>query len=331
MQAAKTMTHLTVQSGEKMPTVGFGMWKIAKDQTAEATYQAIKAGYRLIDQACDYGNEKECGEGIKKAIDEGLVKREELWVTSKLWNTFHRKEHVKAACQKSLKDLGLDYLDLYLIHFPIALKYVDPEVRYPPEWIFDPSSAEPRMEEDNVSYQETWRAMEELAKEGLTKNIGCSNIGTTMLRDVLNYAEVKPAVLQVEMHPYNTQDKLLRFCDSKGIAVTAFSSFGAGSYVELGMATVQESCLEEQTVKDIAGAHSVSPAQVVLRWAVQRGTAVIPKSVKPERMAENIGIQGFELTEDQMKAIGAMNKNRRFNDPGHFTEAAFNTFFPIYE
>jgi D-xylose reductase len=245
MQAAKTMTHLTVQSGEKMPTVGFGMWKIAKDQTAEATYQAIKAGYRLIDQACDYGNEKECGEGIKKAIDEGLVKREELWVTSKLWNTFHRKEHVKAACQKSLKDLGLDYLDLYLIHFPIALKYVDPEVRYPPEWIFDPSSAEPRMEEDNVSYQETWRAMEELAKEGLTKNIGCSNIGTTMLRDVLNYAEVKPAVLQVEMHPYNTQDKLLRFCDSKGIAVTAFSSFGAGSYVELGMATVQESCLEE--------------------------------------------------------------------------------------
>jgi len=331
MQAAKTMTHLTVQSGEKMPTVGFGMWKIAKDQTAEATYQAIKAGYRLIDQACDYGNEKECGEGIKKAIDEGLVKREELWVTSKLWNTFHRKEHVKAACQKSLKDLGLDYLDLYLIHFPIALKYVDPEVRYPPEWIFDPSSAEPRMEEDNVSYQETWRAMEELAKEGLTKNIGCSNIGTTMLRDVLNYAEVKPAVLQVEMHPYNTQDKLLRFCDSKGIAVTAFSSFGAGSYVELGMATVQESCLDEQTVKDIAGAHSVSPAQVVLRWAVQRGTAVIPKSVKPERMAENIGIQGFELTEDQMKAIGAMNKNRRFNDPGHFTEAAFNTFFPIYE
>jgi len=101
------------------------------------------------------------------------------------------------------------------------------------------------MEEDNVSYQETWRAMEELAKEGLTKNIGCSNIGTTMLRDVLNYAEVKPAVLQVEMHPYNTQDKLMRFCDSKGIAVTAFSSFGAGSYVELGMATVQESCLEE--------------------------------------------------------------------------------------
>jgi D-xylose reductase len=298
MQAAKTMTHLTVQSGEKMPTVGFGMWKIAKDQTAEATYQAIKAGYRLIDQACDYGNEKECGEGIKKAIDEGLVKREELWVTSKLWNTFHRKEHVKAACQKSLKDLGLDYLDLYLIHFPIALKYVDPEVRYPPEWIFDPSSAEPRMEEDNVSYQETWRAMEELAKEGLTKNIGCSNIGTTMLRDVLNYAEVKPAVLQVEMHPYNTQDKLLRFCDSKGIAVTAFSSFGAGSYVELGMATVQESCLEEQTVKDIAGAHSVSPAQVVLRWAVQRGTAVIPKSVKPERMAENYNIFGFELSED---------------------------------
>ena len=148
----KSTTHLVLHSGDKMPTVGFGMWKIAKESCAEATYQAIKAGYRLLDEACDYGNEKECGEGIKRAIDEGIVKREDLWVTSKLWNTYHRKEHVKAACQRSLQDLGLDYLDLYLIHFPIALKYVDPAARYPPEWIFDPSSAEPRMEEDAVSY-----------------------------------------------------------------------------------------------------------------------------------------------------------------------------------
>ena len=149
MQAAKSLTHLTLHSGDKMPTVGLGMWKISKEQTAEATYQAIKAGYRLIDEACDYGNEKQCGDGIKKAIDEGLVKREELWVTSKLWNTFHRKEHVKAACKRTLQDLGLEYLDLYLIHFPIALKYVDPEECYPPEWVNNKTKA---MEEDNVSY-----------------------------------------------------------------------------------------------------------------------------------------------------------------------------------
>lgn len=150
-------TTLTLKAtGAKMPTIGLGCWKIPKEKTAEITYTAIKSGYKLIDQACDYGNEKESGEGIKKAIDEGIVKREDLWVTSKLWNTYHKKENVKAACQKSLADLGLEYLDLYLIHFPISLKFVPFEKRYPPEWVFDPSGADPRMEEDLVPMQETW-------------------------------------------------------------------------------------------------------------------------------------------------------------------------------
>lgn len=135
-----------------MPCVGYGCWKVPKDVLPECAYQAIKAGYRLFDEACDYGNEKECGQGIKRAIDEGLVKREDLWITSKLWNTYHRKEHVKAACKKSLEDLGLEYLDLYLIHFPIPLKFVPFETRYPPEWSHDPNGENPKMEEDNVSY-----------------------------------------------------------------------------------------------------------------------------------------------------------------------------------
>ena len=143
--------NLTLANGEKMPSVGLGCWKIAREQTAETVYNAIaKAGYRCIDQACDYANEKETGEGIKKAIDEGVVTRQELFVTSKLWNTYHRKEYVKAACMKTLEDLGLEYLDLYLIHFPISLKFVPFEERYPPEWIHDPKSANPRMEEDLV-------------------------------------------------------------------------------------------------------------------------------------------------------------------------------------
>ena len=149
-------TSLTLQSGDKMPLVGFGCWKVAKEQMAETVYSAIKSGYRCIDEACDYGNEKECGDGIKKAIDEGIVTRKDLWVTSKLWNTFHRKEHVKMACKKSLEDLGVEYLDLYLIHFPIALKFVPFEERYPPEWVHDPKSSDPRMEEDQVPIQETW-------------------------------------------------------------------------------------------------------------------------------------------------------------------------------
>ena len=149
-------THLTLQSGDKMPLVGFGCWKVPKEQMADTIHSAIKSGYRCIDEACDYGNEKECGEGIKKAIDEGLVTRKDLWVTSKLWNTFHRKEHVKMACKKTLEDLGVEYLDLYLIHFPISLKFVPFETRYPPEWVHDPSSSDPRMEEDLVPMQETW-------------------------------------------------------------------------------------------------------------------------------------------------------------------------------
>lgn len=314
-----------------MPSVGFGLWKVAKDKCAEVTTQAIKNGYRLLDEACDYGNEKECGAGIKAAIAEGVVKREDLFVTSKLWHTYHRKEHVKNACKRTLEDLGLEYLDLYLIHFPIALKFVPFEARYPPEWLHDPTAENPRMEEDNVPMQETWEAMEELVKEGLVKNIGLSNCGTQLVRDVCNYAKVKPAVLQVELHPYNSQERLVRFCREKGIAVTAYSSFGAASYVELGMATESDSCMTEKIILDIAANHSKSPAQVLLRWGVQRGTAVIPKSMNQERQVANLSLFDFNLTEEDMTKIGSLNKNRRFNDPGHFCEAAFNTFFPIHD
>lgn len=129
-----------------------------------------------------------------------------MWVTSKLWNTYHRKEHVKMACRKSLDDLGLGYLDLYLVHYPIALKFVPIEERYPPGWIHDPNASVPKMEEDNVPFRETWSAMEELVEEGLVRNIGISNMGVSLLRDVLSYCKVKPTVLQVELHPYNTQD-----------------------------------------------------------------------------------------------------------------------------
>jgi len=229
-----------------------------------------------------------------------------------------------------MEDLGVEYLDLYLIHFPIALKYVPVETRYPPEWVHDPSSAEPKMEEDNVSFQETWEAMEELVKEGLVKNIGMCNVGVALLRDVLSYCKVKPTVLQVELHPYNTQEKLLRFCREKGIAVTGFSNLGAPSYLELNMATEKESVLNEPVVNEIASKYSKTPAQIVLRWAVQRGTAIIPKTTKTERLQENIGLFDFNLANDDMAKISGLNKNKRFNDPGVFCEG-MGIFFPIYE
>jgi len=201
-------THLVLNSGDKLPMLGLGLWKLGKDICADTVYNAIKNGYRMLDSACDYGNEELTGQGIKRAIDEGVVTRDDLFVVSKLWNTFHRPEHVKLACQKTMSDLGVDYLDLYLIHFPIHQPFVPIETCYPPEWINkDPKlngGTERMLLDTGVTYRETWEAMEQLVRDGLVRNIGFCNIGTYQIQEVLNYCKIKPAVLQVEMHPYLT-------------------------------------------------------------------------------------------------------------------------------
>ena len=317
--------------GDNLPAVGFGLWKIDKPDTANLVHAAVEAGYRHLDSAADYGNEKEAGEGIKSALAAGLCQREELWVTSKLWNTYHRPEHVRAACEKTLSDLGLDYLDLYLIHFPIALKFVDFDVRYPPEWFFDPDAEAPRMEIDPVPLHATWAAMEDLKESGLVKHIGVCNYNSALLHDLMAYAKQKPEVLQVEAHPYLSQERLIKLAQDYGMTVTAFSPLGALSYVSLDMAAENESVLETDAVKTAAARLGKTPAQVVLRWGVQRGTAIIPKTARKERLKENLALFDFELSAEEMQAISALNSNRRFNDPAVFCEAAFNTFYPIYD
>ncbi len=326
-----SIPSLRVGATGHMPVIGLGLWKIDKSQVADVVVEAIRCGYRHLDSACDYGNEKEVGVGIARALDEGLCKREDLWVTSKLWNTYHREEHVIMAMDQTLHDLGLDYLDLYMVHFPIALEFVPFETRYPPEWVFDPADDLPMMKPASVPLQETWRAMESLVDSGLARHIGVCNYNISLLRDTLNYARIAPAVLQVESHPYLTQETLMRFCREQDIAVTSFSPLGALSYLELDMANAGESVLEQPAVKTIAERVGKTAAQVVLRWGVQRGNAIIPKTIKPERLAENSAVFDFELSQDDMQHIGALNLNKRFNDPGVFTEGAFNTFFPIYE
>ena len=282
--ATDPYAELVLRSGDRMPTVGLGLWKVPNDATADTVVNALKLGYRHLDCACDYGNEAEVGEGIKRAIAEGVIgSRGDIWVTSKLWNTYHAAEHVPMAMEKSLEDLGLDYVDLYLIHFPIALKFVPFEERYPPEWVYDPDTAEPRMEYARVTMQETWEAMEKLADNGKARNIGLCNVNTQGLRDLLNYARIPPAVLQVERHAYLQQSKLLRMCEEEGIAVTGFSPLGSSSYVELDMATKSDSALDEPIVAAVAAKYGKSPAQVLLRWGVQTGASVIPKSVKQVR------------------------------------------------
>ncbi|MHA7820015.1 MAG: aldo/keto reductase [Erythrobacter sp.] len=316
---------------DTMPPVGFGLWKIAREDTAATVVEAVRAGYRHFDSAADYANEAETGAGLAQAMAEGLVTREELWVTSKLWNTFHAPEHVEEACRKSLADLQLDYLDLYLIHFPIALEYVPIDERYPPEWLHDPDAAKPVMKRAAVPLHQTWMAMETLVDKGLVNRIGVCNYNSALIHDLMTYARVKPAMLQIEAHPYLAQEKLIRCASSYGIDVTAFSPLGAQSYFELGMADAGESLLGAAPVMVAAEAHGKSPAQVLLRWGVQRGTAVVPKTSKPERMRENLAIFDFELSAVEMAAISTLDQNRRFNDPGVFTQTAFNTFHPIYD
>ena len=322
---------LELNTGQRLPLVGLGTWKIERPQTEQVVLEAVRQGYRHLDCACDYGNESEVGAGLDRAIRAGLCRREEMWVTSKLWNTYHRREHVRPAVERSLRDLRLDHLDLYLIHFPIATKYVSFDDRYPPEWFFNPKAGVPRMELDRVPIGDTWQAMEELVAAGLVRDIGVCNFGCSLLRDLLSYARIRPAVLQVEMHPFLTQEKLLRYCREEGIVVTAFSPLGALSYFTLGMAQPEESVLRTETVRELARHHGRTPAQIVLRWGIQRGTAIVPKTARPDRLEENLAIFDFELSEDEMKAIGGLNRDRRFNDPGDFCERAFNTFCPIYE
>ncbi|EGN93133.1 hypothetical protein SERLA73DRAFT_189997 [Serpula lacrymans var. lacrymans S7.3] len=304
-------TVVLKRTGQKMPLVGFGLWKVTKATCADTVYNAIKAGYRLFDGAGDYGNEKEAGEGVRRALQDGLVKREDLFITSKLWNTFHAHDHVKSLAKMQLGLWGIDYFDLFLVHFPISLKYVDPSHRYPPEWFGDDG----KVYLQNTPMQETWGAMEELVDEGVAKNIGLSNCQGSLILDVLRYAKYEPQVLQVELHPYLTQDALVDLSKTLGIAVTAYSSFGPQSYVELGIDKGIPSLLQHNSVEALATKYKKSTAQVLLRWATQRGIAVIPKSNNLDRLVANLQCNSFDLTDQELRAISSLNVNLRLNDP----------------
>jgi len=297
---------------------GFGVWKLPKDIACNTVFHAIVSGIRHFDCASDYGNEVEVGQGINKAISEGIVKREDLFITSKLWNTNHLAEHVEPACRKSLADLNCGYLDLYLIHFPIALRHVPEDKKYPPEWVYDPDSPSPKIVlEKRAPMHLTWAAMEKLVDKQLTRRIGVSNFNVQLLSDVLSYAVIPPYANQIELHPYLVQQKLVTFCQDNNVQCVAFSPLGSASYIEIGGdAGFGKGPLSEAVVLKIAEGHGRTAAQVILRWNVQRGVAVIPKSSQASRNTENSQIFDFELTEEEMSQIASLNRNVRFNDPG---------------
>ncbi|KAK3412604.1 NADP-dependent D-sorbitol-6-phosphate dehydrogenase [Eucalyptus grandis] len=300
---------ITLNSGFKMPAIGLGVWRMEKDEIRDLILGSIKIGYRHFDCAADYQNEAEVGEALAEAVRTGLVKREELFITTKLWNSDHG--HVIEACKDSLKKLQLDYLDLYLIHFPVATKHTG---------VGTTASAlddEGVLEIDTtITLETTWRAMEELVSMGLVRSIGISNYDIFLTRDCLAYSKVKPAVNQIETHPYFQRDSLVKFCQKHGICVTAHTPLGGAVANTEWFGSV--SCLEDPVLKGLAEKYKRTVAQVVLRWGIQRNTVVIPKSSKVKRLEENFQVFDFSLADEDMALIKSIDQGQRTNQPAKF-------------
>ncbi|KAH3664338.1 hypothetical protein WICMUC_005723 [Wickerhamomyces mucosus] len=318
-------SYVTLSNGLKAPLVGLGLWKIPTDTAADQVYNAIKLGYRLFDGAADYGNEVQVGEGIKRAIGEGIVKREDLIVVSKLWNTFHSPSNVKIALDKTLKDLNLEYLDLYYIHFPIATKFIPIEEKYPPAF-GDPNAP---FEFEDAPIIDTWRALEKEVDAGRIKSLGISNFPGALIQDLLRHKlSHRPVALQIEHHPYLVQPRLIEYAKRENLQVVAYSSFGPQSFVELNHPKVEKvpKLFDHDVIKSIASKHNKETSQILLRWATQRGLAVIPKSSNKDRLLQNLHVEDFDLSEDDIKQISDLDIGLRFNDPWDWKNSGIPTF-----
>ncbi|GLH05291.1 Aldo-keto reductase family 1 member B10 [Gryllus bimaculatus] len=303
-----------LNNGQQFPIFGLGTWKSKPGEVTQAVKDAIDAGYRHIDCAHVYGNEAEVGAGIKAKIDEGVVKREHLYITSKLWNTFHRPDLVEPAIRTSLRDLGLVQLDLYLIHFPHGFQ--EGESLFPEK--------DGKTLYSDVDYVDTWKAMEQLVKKGLTKSIGVSNFNHKQINRVLEVAEIKPVTNQVEVHPYLNQEKLINFCKSKDIVVTAYSPLASPDRPWAKPDDPQ--LLEDPKLKNLAVKYGKTPAQILLRYGVQRNLITIPKSVTKSRIVQNIDIFDFDISEEDMKLISSFDCNGRVVHVNWFADHKYYPF-----
>lgn len=306
------MKEIAFNTDAKMPFLGLGTWKAPPDKVGSAVeYALLDAGYRHIDCAAIYRNEKEIGETFKKVFSGKKVKRKDVFITSKLWNTEHAKKNVLAACKLTLASLKLDYLDLYLMHWGLATV---PDDTLPIKNARGESLDENgRLRTMPVSVRETWEAMEALVKEGLVKAIGVANFTAPMIVDLLSYAKISPAVNQIELHPYNQQTALVEFCQSQKMAVTAYSPLGTAG--NLKDRPEEPILIKDSKIADIAKTHDKPPAQVLIRWAIQRNTVVIPKSLSPEHLKANIGVFDFELSLKEMADIATLDRGHRFVNP----------------
>ncbi|CAJ0587048.1 unnamed protein product, partial [Mesorhabditis spiculigera] len=291
---------ITLPDGHKMPQVGLGTWQSKPGEVEAAVKDAVKAGYRLIDTAVCYENEAEIGNALEELFKEGVVKREEIFVTTKLWTTHLNPERQEASLKESLSDLKLEYVDLLLAHMPTAFNE-------------DMSG-----HETNVKVEQIWQGMEELVKKGLVRSIGVSNFNIEQIERVVKVAKVPLANVQVELYIYLPQHELQEVCKKHNISLTSYATLGSPGRVNFTLKSGAKlnwapapSALEDAAVVELAKKHNKTPAQVLLRWAMDRGIAVIPKSVNADRIKQNFELFDFHLEKDEVEKLNKVSHHQR--------------------
>ncbi len=298
------MKYFNLHDGKKIPAIGLGTWQSEPKLLQKATRFAIDTGYRHLDCAAIYQNEPTIGDALHDALGANKLSRDQLWITSKLWNSFHRPENVLPACKATLKDLRLDYLDLYLMHWPVAFA--------PHVGLGQPSTADDFLSLDQAPIIDTWKAMEQLVSSGLVRYIGVSNFSRTKLEKLLPQVKIHPVVNQVENHPFLSQSELVTYCKQNKILITAYSPLGSGGRPAEFKNSNEPSLLANETIDLIASAHNSSPAQVLLAWQIQRGVAVIPKSTNETRIVENLAALNVQLTAPEVAQINQLDRDYRY-------------------